>query len=109
MRTWYAQPLAIGMLLAACLGAARGGDPQSKPARGAVATTSTATPPARAAVITLEGVIDDYSRDALFKRFAKARKAGATVVILKLDTPGGLVTAGLDISRFLKRQDDLHI
>lgn len=60
-------------------------------------------------VITLEGVVDDYSRDALFKRFEAARKLGAKVVILKLDTPGGLVTAGLDISRFLKRQDDLHV
>jgi membrane-bound serine protease (ClpP class) len=60
-------------------------------------------------VITLQGVIDDYSRDALFKRFAEARRLGAKVVILKLNTPGGLVTAGLDISRFLKQQDDLHV
>ena len=63
----------------------------------------------RAAVITLDGVIDDYSRDALFKRFAEARRLGASVIILKLNTPGGLVSAGLDISRFLKQQDDLHI
>jgi membrane-bound serine protease (ClpP class) len=62
----------------------------------------------RAAVITLEGVIDDYSRDALFKRFAEARRLGADVVILKLNTPGGLVTAGLDVSQFLKQQSDLH-
>jgi membrane-bound serine protease (ClpP class) len=76
----------------------------------AAPSTSTATQESRrAAVITLEGVIDDYSRDALFKRFAAARKLGVNVVILKLNTPGGLVTAGLDISRFLKLQDDVHI
>src|SRR4051794_123175 len=72
----------------------------------ASATSSSPTP---AVVITLQGVIDDYSRDALFKRFAEARRLGAKVVILKLNTPGGLVTAGLDISRFLKQQDDLHV
>src|SRR5687767_10885213 len=98
-------PLAIGMLvLAAALGWSRPGVPSPEP----LVTTTTA-PTAGAAVITLEGVVDDYNRDALFKRFEKARKLGATVVIFKLDTPGGLVTAGLDISRFIKRQDDLHV
>jgi membrane-bound serine protease (ClpP class) len=79
------------------------------PCRGEPTTAPATADLQRAAVITLEGVIDDYSRDALFKRFDEARRLGANVVILKLNTPGGLVTAGLDISRFLKRQDDLHI
>jgi membrane-bound serine protease (ClpP class) len=73
------------------------------------ATTQREAAPTPAAVITLEGVVDDYSRDALFKRFAEAKRLGAKVVILKLDTPGGLVTAGLDISLFLKQKDDLHV
>lgn len=91
------------MLLALCVGAAA-------PARATTADVERAgSEPTPAVVITLDGVIDDYNRDALFKRFAAARKLGAKVVILKLDTPGGLVTSGLDISRFLKRQDDLHI
>jgi membrane-bound serine protease (ClpP class) len=72
--------------------------------------TLTSTPgPKPAVVITLQGVIDDYSRDALFKRFAEAKRLGAKVIILKLNTPGGLVTAGLDISRFLKQQSDVHV
>lgn len=101
-------PLAIGMLLlVAGLGSSRAEVPS--PERQGATTASPTTAPARAAVITLEGVVDDYNRDALFKRFEQARELGATVVILKLDTPGGLVTAGLDISRFLKRQDDLHV
>ena len=108
MRTGYARLLAIGMLLAVGLGAARGDDPQTQPVTSepAAGTAAARTP---AAVVTLEGVIDDYSRDAMFKRFDEARALGAKVVILKLNTPGGLVTAGLDISRYLKRQDDLHV
>ena len=30
------------------------------------------------------------------------------MVILNIDTYGGLLTSGLEISRFIKRQDDLH-
>lgn len=61
------------------------------------------------AVIVLSGEVDDYQRDALFRRFDKARRAGSKNIILQLDTYGGLVTSGLDISRFLKRQNDLHV
>src|SRR3954451_1514001 len=60
------------------------------------------------AVVVLKGQIDDFNRDELFKRFASARAAGAKTVVLRIDTYGGLVTAGLDISRFIKRQSDLH-
>src|SRR4029079_6889954 len=63
----------------------------------------------KAAVVTLQGIVDDYSRDALFKHFDQARAGGAKGIILKLNTPGGLVSAGLDISRFLKQQTDLHV
>ena len=34
--------------------------------------------------------------------------AGATVIILHEDTPGGLLTAGLEISQFIKQQTDIH-
>ena len=103
MGTWINRLLALGMLLTVGL-SARGDDalPQSKPS---VATSA----PTPAAVISLEGVVDDYNRDALIKRFSEARRLGAKVVILKLNTPGGLVTAGLDISRVLKQQNDLHV
>jgi membrane-bound serine protease (ClpP class) len=61
------------------------------------------------AIIALHGHVDDYTRDSLFRKFTEARKLGAKTVILDLDTPGGLVTAGLDISIFLRGQNDLHI
>jgi membrane-bound serine protease (ClpP class) len=62
-----------------------------------------------AAVITLRGHIDDYTRDALFRNFAAARAAGATTIIIDLDTPGGLVTSSLDIARFIRGQNDLTV
>ena len=66
-------------------------------------------PSPTAAIVTLRGEVDDYTRDSLFRQFAAARAAGATTIILDLDTPGGLVTSGLDITRFLRGQNDLTV
>lgn len=65
-------------------------------------------PTGKAVIIELRGEVDDYNRDKLFRRFDDARKLGAQVVILDVDSYGGLVTSGLEISRFIKRQNDLH-
>ena len=61
-----------------------------------------------AAVVVLEGPIDNYNRDNFIKRFNNARATGAKTIIIDLDTYGGLVTAGLDLSRYLKSQSDVH-
>ena len=74
----------------------------------ALAAATTLPAGAPAAVIRLEGKIDDYNRDGFFNRFNQAKAAGAKVVIIDLDTYGGLVTSGLDISRFLKNQSGVH-
>jgi membrane-bound serine protease (ClpP class) len=74
---------------------------QTKPA-----TTKPA--PHKAAVVVLQGEIDDYNRDQLVKHFTDARAIGADTIILRIDTYGGMVTAGLDISQFIKQQNDLH-
>jgi membrane-bound serine protease (ClpP class) len=80
---------------------------------GASAIAQPATKPSLAGgktvIIQLTGEINDFNRDQLFRRFQDARDLGAQTVILDLDTYGGLVTAGLEISRFIKRQDDLHV
>src|SRR5689334_12764665 len=60
-------------------------------------------------VITIDGQIDDYSKGALERRFEKARALNADTVILQIDTYGGLVTSALEMSRFIKRQNDLHV
>jgi len=65
--------------------------------------------PTAAAVVRLEGKIDDYNRDSFFNHFKQAKATGAKVIIIDLDTYGGLVTSGLDISRFLKSQNQNEI
>jgi membrane-bound serine protease (ClpP class) len=72
-------------------------------------TTNASAADRKAVVITLAGEINEYNRDALFRRFDDAKKLGAKVVILNIDTYGGLLTSGLEISRFIKRQGDLHV
>ena len=63
----------------------------------------------KAVVITVNGQIDEYTKGVLIRRFEKARSLGADTVILQIDTYGGLVTSALEMSRFLKRQDNLHV
>jgi membrane-bound serine protease (ClpP class) len=77
---------------------------------------TTATPPSLAdsmqpqpaAVIPIRGEINDYSRDAFLRRLTKARALGAKVIIIQLDTPGGLVTSALDISRTIRGLRDIR-
>src|SRR6516164_6726003 len=71
-------------------------------------STQPSASPTPAAVVGLSGEIDDFNRDSFIKRFNEAKAAGAKTVIVEIHTWGGLVTAGLDISAFLKRQSDVH-
>ena len=74
-----------------------------------VPTTNPSPADRKTVVITFAGEINEYNRDQLFRKFDDAKKLGAKVVILNIDTYGGLLTSGLEISRFIKRQDDLHV
>lgn len=67
-----------------------------------------ATPGQPAAVVSLVGEIDDYSRDDLIRRIEKAKTLGAKVIIVSIDSPGGMVTSSMEISRYLKRQTDVR-
>jgi membrane-bound ClpP family serine protease len=62
-------------------------------------TTRAATSHVPAVRIVLSGPIDDMQYDALVRRFDAARKLGARVIILQIDTYGGAVTAGLTFSQ----------
>ena len=68
------------------------------------APAATPAQPTPAAVIRLEGKVDDYTRDTFIRHFNQAKAAGAKVILVDLDTYGGLVTSGLDLSRFIKSQ-----
>src|SRR5437763_1296331 len=82
--------------------------PTTNPTTAAAAVARAKPTEGPAVVIQLSGEVNDFQRDQLFKHFAQARKLGAKTVILEIDTYGGLVTSALDISRFLKNQNDLH-
>ncbi len=54
------------------------------------------------AVVPIEGVINDVLARSIERRVAEARAAGATTIVFQLNTPGGLVTSALSISRSIK-------
>src|SRR5260370_39996756 len=93
----------IGLL--AFIGVALAELPATGPQRDSLAETVQTQP---AAVIPIRGEINDYSRDIFMRRLSKARALGAKVIIIQLDTPGGLVTSALDISRTIRGLRDLH-
>jgi membrane-bound serine protease (ClpP class) len=103
---------ALILCCAVLLGAAP--TPTTSPSQGGPVfidrpSANNATADNRAAVVMLNGEIDDFVRDSIYRGVTEARADGAHTVILEINTYGGLLTSGLDISRFLKRQNDLHI
>ncbi len=76
---------------------------------GAQDLAATTAPIKNTALITLHGEIDDYSRDHFIRNVQQAQARGATILIIDIDTYGGLVTSGMDLSRFIKNLPaDLH-
>jgi len=50
------------------------------------------------AIIPIHTAITDVTAESVKRRIEEARRRGATVVVLELDTPGGLVTSTFDIA-----------
>ena len=96
--------------LAAAAAAGQASPPASPPAASGGATAPTAPPATstlvagggRVAIIRIEGVIYDFTLESLRRRVDRAREAGATVIVLELDTPGGLVSSALDIAKYIR-------
>ncbi len=63
----------------------------------------------RAAVIELKGEINDFTKALMYQHFAQARENGFRHIVLVINSDGGSAGAALDMSRYLKRQNDLHI
>ncbi|MEM7627354.1 MAG: NfeD family protein [Planctomycetota bacterium] len=91
------------------------GAPDTPTPDAAAASTAPATPNpqprpklsnlpsgANVAIVSVHGDIYDYTFRSLQRRVDKALAAGATVIVLEIDTYGGLVTAALDIAKYLK-------
>src|ERR1043166_8192224 len=62
----------------------------------------------RGAVITIEDEINDVTLSSLKRRVELARKSGASIIVLEMNTPGGLVHSAMEICTYLKNLTDLH-
>ncbi len=103
--------LCIGLLLAcAAAGFAARAQGNAGPAtQPATAPPASATPigpeflsGAQVAVVKIDGLIYDFVLDSLERRIQRALDGGASVIVVELDTPGGVVTSALAISKYLK-------
>ena len=54
------------------------------------------------AVIPVSGLIYDFTLESLQRRVDKAIASGAALIVIELDTPGGVVTSALKISKYIK-------
>jgi membrane-bound serine protease (ClpP class) len=97
------RPVTIAVLLSFALSGASHAqvEPTSAP--------STVPSSTSAAVVVIDGEINDFTQTMLEKRLDSARDAGARTVILSINTWGGAALAAIEISQLIKRQDDLHV
>lgn len=103
--------LLVGGVLTCCCCGLQAETPQP----GAVESTSGAAaapqfkplvaPGASVAVIKIEGIIYGFTFESLQSRVELARERGASLIVVELDTPGGLVDSALKISKYLKSLD----
>jgi len=54
------------------------------------------------AVIPIEGVIYDFTLVSLERRVDNAIANGASLIVIELDTPGGIATSAMKISRYIR-------
>ena len=64
---------------------------------------------ANVAVIPVRGNIYDFTLQSLQRRVQRALAQGATAIVLEIDTNGGLVTAALDIAKYLKDPTEVPV
>lgn len=57
---------------------------------------------AQVAIIPVQGMIYDFVLESLQRRIDRAVQGGADVIVLELDTYGGVVTSAIEISKYLK-------
>ncbi len=61
---------------------------------------------AKVAILSVNGIIYDFTLESLKRRCDRAIKAGAGVIVIEIDTPGGVASSALKISQHLK---SLHV
>lgn len=76
--------------------------PTSAPTSSVSPTTGEDRP---VAIVAIEGEINDYTHRMLINRVAQAKLAGAKVIILRMDTPGGSVGSTMKMTRFIQMEN----
>lgn len=78
--------------------------PQPEPHLPADVTATTRALPsgANVAIIRIEDMIYDFTRESLKRRVDRALAEGASLIVIELHTPGGTVPAGMAISKDIK-------
>lgn len=93
-------------LMALSIAQAQPPDTQAPPGTAPEADTTTMPPaPVTAAIVPIEGMINDVTLRSMKMRIDKARGDGAQAIVLRMDTYGGLVKSALEISNYLKNHD----
>ncbi len=64
--------------------------------------------PTRVVVIPIEGEINGITAWALKQRMERAKSEGVDVVVIRLDTPGGLLMPALQISEIIKSAQNIR-
>jgi len=64
---------------------------------------------ANVAIIPVRGDVYDFVLQSLQRRVQRALAQGATAIVLEIDTNGGLVTAALDIAKYLKDPTEVPV
>ena len=99
---------ATALLFASVAGA---GGQSNGQASADTAPEATAQPPNganRVGVLTVHGMLTDVTVESLERRIAHAKATGATVIVLDLDTPGGLVTSSVAVADLVRELADIH-
>ncbi|MCO6438120.1 MAG: ATP-dependent Clp protease proteolytic subunit [Phycisphaerae bacterium] len=59
------------------------------------------------AILSLKGEITDVTAESLERRIDEVRGRGAEVIVIELDTPGGMVTSSIAIADLLREMDNV--
>ncbi len=54
------------------------------------------------AVVQVRGMIHSYTLESMQHRIDRAVAAGCSIIVIELDTPGGLITEAMEIAKYLK-------
>ncbi|NIA06751.1 MAG: hypothetical protein GWP14_03790 [Actinobacteria bacterium] len=72
------------------------------------ADASASVVPKRVVVIPITGEINGITARAVKRRFERAQREGVDTIVIRLDTPGGLLMPALEISKTIKAADRIY-